>query len=145
MIPLGIRSNNPGNLEPGGWQGEMGRADGGRFARFNTMRNGIRALSKQLLVYYDRHKALNGSRIDTVDEAVSRWAPPNENNTEAYIAMVCTVCEVNRDDRLDFHDPTGNTLWWLARAIMYQENGYHAVEAGVSDADMDAGIAAALA
>ncbi len=142
-IPLGLRNNNPGNLEPGGWNGEMGVGEGGRFARYVTMAKGVRALAKQLLKYYDAYKGKNGTRIDTVEEAISRWAPPHENNTEAYIAMVCTLCEINRDDKLNFHDE--NTLYWLTTAIMYQENGPQYVTQHVSDAAITAGVLEALA
>lgn len=141
--PLGIRNNNPGNLEPGGFQGELGVGDGGRFSRFDQMSNGIRALAKNLLAYYDKHTGPDGTRIDTVEEAVSRWAPGNENNTEAYIAFVCRALEVGRKDKLDFRD--FNTLWWFVFAIGNEEQGPAAFAQYVSDDDITAGVQAALA
>ena len=135
MTTRGIRNNNPGNMEPGGWQGEIGTD--GRFAVFDTMVNGIRALGKNLLAYQGKHG------VDTVREAIERWAPGSENNTEAYIAFVCHVCELNADDQLNFRD--ADTLYWLVTAICEEENGHDAFTHGVSQADLEAGVNAALA
>ena len=143
MTTLAIRNCNPGNIRPSNpsWQGAIGENKG--FVIFDTMENGVRALGKQLLAYYDRHKAADGSRIDTVREAIERWAPPSENDTEGYVAFVCTVLEVRPDDELDFHDP--DTLYWMTVAIGEQESGHKAFTEGVSEADLNAGVAAALA
>jgi len=130
----GIRNKNPGNMEPGGWQGEIG--NDGRFATFDTMPNGIRALGKQLRVYQNRYG------LDTIREAINRWAPPNENQTDGYVAFVAHVLEVDPDDKLDFNER--DTLWWLTVAIMEQENGHDAVTQYISDAEIDAGIDAAI-
>lgn len=121
-------------MEPGGWQGETG--NDGRFAIFDKMENGIRALAKQLMVYQDKHG------VDTVREAITRWAPSSENNTEAYIAFVCHVCDLNDSDQLDFHDR--NTLFWMVTAIGEEEQGHDAFTKYVTDAQIDAGIDAAL-
>ena len=106
-LPRGLRNRNPGNLEPGGWQGEIG--NDGRFAIFDEMENGIRAICKQLIVYQQKYG------IYTVRGAISRWAPSNENDTEAYIAGVCAVLECKPDDRFDFTN--GDFLFWMATAI----------------------------
>jgi hypothetical protein len=131
----GIRNNNPGNMEPGGWNGEIGTD--GRFARFVSMQKGIRALGKQLLVYQSRYG------LNTIREAIERWAPPNENHTDGYVAFVAHILEVEPDDKLDFSDRS--TLWWMAVAIMEQENGHAAVSEYIADADINAGIDEALA
>ena len=142
MLPLGLRQNNPGNLRPSQppWQGQIGEANG--FCVFDRMDNGIRALAKNLLSYYNRSDG-KGGRIDTVREAISRWAPSNENNTAAYIAFVCSVLEVQPDDELDFRN--ADTLYWFVVAIGEQENGHDAFLRNVSDADINAGVNAALA
>ena len=130
----GIRNKNPGNMEPGGWQGEIG--NDGRFATFNTIPNGIRALGKQLRTYQNRYG------LETVRQAINRWAPPNENQTDGYVAFVASILEVDPDDKLDFNDRA--TLWWLTVAIMEEENGHAAVTQYISDAEIDEGINAAL-
>jgi hypothetical protein len=141
--PLGIRSRNPGNLRPSSppWQGQIGSANG--FCVFDTMANGIRALCKNLIAY-QRHPDGRGGRIDTVREAISRWAPGEDHNdTEAYIALVCTVLDCNQDDEFDFSDRS--FLYWMTIAIGEQENGHDAFLRGVTEADINAGVDAALA
>ena len=135
--PLGLRNNNPGNIRPSlpSWNGTVG-ANGG-FVVFDTMLHGIRALAKQLLAYYDRY------HIDTVREAINRWAPSSENDTEAYVAFVAHVLEVGPDDELNFHNY--DTLYWLVVAIGEQENGHDAFTHTVSDSVLAAGVHAALA
>ena len=136
----GLRNNNPGNMEPGGWLGETG--NDGRFAIFDTMEHGIRALARQLIKYYDVYKSADGSRIDTIREAISRWAPSNENHTLSYIAFVSSVMGIDPDTELDFHDR--DTLWWFIVAIGEEENGTDEFTANVTDAQIDAGVAMAL-
>lgn len=112
----------------------MGENSG--FVVFDTMTNGIRALCKQLIAYQDRYG------IKTVRGAISRWAPGNENNTDAYIAFVCGVLSCQPDDEFDFHSP--DFLYWIVTAIGEEENGHDAFTHTVTDADINAGIAAAL-
>lgn len=72
---LAARNNNPGNLryagQPGATQGEGG------FARFETPEAGYEALKAQI--------ELDKSRGMTVQEFVSKYAPPSENDTATYI------------------------------------------------------------
>src|SRR5690606_5584704 len=80
-LPRGVRNSNPGNLEWGDpWQGlvPVEQRTDSRFCQFVTPAYGIRALALTLITYYDRH------RISTVEDAISRWAPPVENDTLAY-------------------------------------------------------------
>lgn len=149
-LPLGLRLNNPGNIRPGRekWAGEIG-ANGG-FVEFDTMPNGIRALGKNLIAYYDnsggehpKYRSIDGTQIDTVKEAIYRWAPPaDHNDTNAYVTMVCTELDCATDDVFDFRDR--NFLFWMIAAIGHQEQG-GAFTRTVSDADILAGVDAALA
>ena len=75
---------------------------------------GIRALMKILLTYRFTHKKI------TVDEIISRWAPPSENDTNAYIDFVCKEINVNPMDKLD------NSIEHylpLVKSIIRMENG----------------------
>lgn len=143
-LPLGLRNNNPGNLEYGAFTrmygGEPG--EGGRFAKFPTMVEGIRALCELLIVYSTKPDG-KGGKIDTVEEAINRWAPNNENHTAAYIALVCTVLDCKKDDEFDFTDP--NFLFWMATGIGEEENGARAFNDNVTDTDILAGVTFALA
>lgn len=137
MIPLGLRNNNPGNLRPSAppWQGEAD--ENGGFVVFDTMANGVRALAKNLLAYFDSHG------LNTIRGIISRWAPPSDNNdTEAYIKSVCEACDVGPDAKLNLHDP--DTLYWLVVGIGEHENGASAFHSYVDQAETDAGVYAAL-
>lgn len=79
---LGIRSNNPGNIVKSSiqWQGKVNCP--GRFECFQSMYWGVRALAINLQSYYFNRG------LTTVNEIISRWAPPIENDTGAYIRFV---------------------------------------------------------
>jgi len=130
VIARGIRNRNPGNLDfnPAAfvrdpWVGELGleQHPNPRFTTFDTARHGIRALCKILLTYHRHRRAADGSQIDTVQEIVDRWAPPIENDTDAYAAQVRDALDVERDQVINPEDPT--TLMRLAAAIIRHENG----------------------
>jgi hypothetical protein len=141
-FPLGLRCRNPGNIVTGQhWQGEIGAS--GRFAVFDTMENGIRALALNLIAY-SKHDDGHGGKIDTVAEAISRWAPSSDNNdTSAYIHFVCTVLECGPDDVFDFTNK--DFLFWMVTAIGEQENGHDPFTESVTDAQIEEGVARALA
>jgi hypothetical protein len=133
-----IDLNNPGNIRPSNpsWQGAVGQSKG--FVVFDTMVNGVRALCRQLLVYQDRYG------IKTVRQVISRWAPPSDNNpTDAYIAFVCSVLNCQPDDAFNFRN--ADWLYWMVTAIGEEENGHDAFTQNVTDADINAGVSAALA
>jgi len=111
--PLGVRNNNPGNLGKGTkFNGEIG--DSGRFGVYDSAENGLRAISKNLLNY-------NAQGVNTPAAIISKWAPPNENKTDAYITDVSRALGVNPDTPLDLTDP--QTLAKLTVAIVKKENG----------------------
>ncbi|NWB55154.1 structural protein P5 [Pseudomonas sp. F8002] len=111
--PRGVRNNNPGNIDYNPrnvWQGQLGLEVGvpsPRFARFDRPENGIRALGKLLINYRgkDGMPGVGGPGIDTVRETITRWAPGNENNTEAYIAAVARRLGVSANDVIDVRKP----------------------------------------
>lgn len=79
-------NNNPLNIRfrsEGYWQGQA--PSGPRhpqFCRFYDLKWGFRAAFRLLLTYYDRY------HLTSVGKIVLRWAPPNENDTQAYIRFV---------------------------------------------------------
>lgn len=99
----GYRNKNPGNIDfvlANKWQGQLGIEVGvpkPRFARFATHEFGIRALTALLTTYYDRYAC------DTVREVINRWAPPQENDTGAYVSAVARKVGVGPDDRINLH------------------------------------------
>lgn len=125
--PRGVRNNNPGNIDynpRNAWQGQLGLEVGvpsPRFAHFDTPENGIRALGKLLINYRgkDGMPGVGGPGIDTVRETITRWAPGNENNTEAYIAAVARRLGVNANDVIDVRKPA--TLGVMVSSIIAHE------------------------
>lgn len=117
MIPRGVRNANPGNLRmsPSLWQGKIPNIENtdGAFEQFKEMKWGIRALMKLLIGYVN-----NG--CSTIEKIISRYAPSNENNTEAYIKSVCDRTGFERDEILT---PDEGTIKRLVYAISYHENG----------------------
>jgi phosphoenolpyruvate carboxylase len=77
-----IERNNPGNIEKDirwTWQGEMPGQKAGDKLVFDTLENGSRAMIKDLLTKVN-------SGVDTINEIITKYAPPSENPTAKYIA-----------------------------------------------------------
>ena len=99
--PRGIRNNNPGNIRHGqNWQGlnPDGRNIDPAFCVFKSPVFGIRALAKVLMNY----KKIHG--LNTVRQIISRYAPPNENQTKAYIKTVAEQIGVYPDTIIDIEE-----------------------------------------
>lgn len=111
-LPAPMRNNNPGALMPGG-----------KLAQYATPEEGIAALDQNLQRY-----ASQG--INTVSGIVSKWAPPTENNTQAYINNVSTMMGVKPDQPLNMSSPVVRHM--IAAGIMKQENGSGAFVAGAA-------------
>jgi hypothetical protein len=112
----GIRNNNPGNLAKTKetWVGQIDGPDP-RFVTFRTAQLGIRALAKTLLTYEDKHG------LRTLKDIITRFAPPEENDTEAYIAAVCHDMHTGPRDVISLHRQL--TLLALVMSIIKHENG----------------------
>jgi hypothetical protein len=84
------RNNNPGNLEMGAFARSFGAVGSdGRFAVFPTLADGTKA--KEELLFGSKSKYANLS----ITDALNRYAPPNENNTAAYIKSVASAVGVD--------------------------------------------------
>jgi hypothetical protein len=119
----GIRNQNPGNLRRSKdrWQGLSAQQTDPEFFTFDSPIYGIRALARVLIVYHDRRFAEDGSAIDTIEEIIARWAPPNENDTGAYIRAVVKRTGFAPGEALDLH--RHDHLRPLVEAIIRHENG----------------------
>ena len=120
----GIRNNNPGNLGFAGQRGASRENGSGRFASFNTPEEGIAAMSKQLDLHFTGKSAKSkelGRPLQSVTDIISAWAPPNENDTKAYIASVSKQLGVSPTARLNINDSATKTA--LMKAIVKKENG----------------------
>lgn len=111
----GERNNNPGNLNFAGQAGATLERPGGRFARFETAFDGLRALSRQLTLYA-------GRGINSIEKIISTWAPASDNNnTAAYIQAVSERLGVDPQAALNMGDP--QTMSALMSSIIHHENG----------------------
>lgn len=114
MATRGVRNSNPGNLRKSKdqWEGAIG--DDGEFVIFDSPESGVRALSKNLLSY-------GRQGYDSIEKIINRWAPPNENDTQAYIDSVVAATGIPATQSLDLSNP--DTLSSLAQAISFHETG----------------------
>lgn len=98
-IPRGLRNNNPGNIRKNSdvFQGEKTSSDK-EFKQFKSMAYGYRAIFKILSNYYRNYK------LDTIRKMIGRWAPENENNTDAYIKAVSDYAGIPADDPININD-----------------------------------------
>lgn len=117
--PRGIRNNNPGNIDFRGQSGATLERPGGRFARFETAYDGLKALSRQLMRYFEGKTT--GKPLQTLNDIISTWAPGNENNTGAYIAQLSKMMGVAPDAILNLKDP--QVMSSLMNGIIHHENG----------------------
>lgn len=95
MTVRSARNNNPGNIESNStaWVGKTG--DDGRFVTYATPEHGVRAMGKTLETYQNKHG------LTTVSQMISRWAPPNENNTTNYATFVASEMGISPDAQID--------------------------------------------
>src|SRR5688572_27870109 len=100
------------------FRGQTG-ADMDGIGIYNKISEGYRAMGKQLLAYERRG-------LRTVRQIIATWAPPNENDTDAYVDDVAKDLMVDADTELS----VSSELPKFGRAIAKHENGYalHSVE-----------------
>lgn len=114
----GEAAHNAGNLRYNAriaWLGEDAPPQDDRgYCRFKDDFYGLRALAMDLY-----HKWARGLR--TVEQIISVYAPPSENDTDSYIADVCERLAVKPDTLLDF-SRIGN-LVAMVRAVIKHEQG----------------------
>jgi hypothetical protein len=119
MTSRGIRNNNPGNIDRHAgtkWQGMADdQSSDPRFVVFKSPQYGIRAIARLMLTYQNQY------HLNTIRGLINRWAPPNENKTEAYIQAVAKSVGVGPDDEIDVD--SAQVMTGLIKAIILHENG----------------------
>ena len=96
----GIRNNNPLNIRHSAdrWQGARKEQTDKAFVQFENMAYGYRAAWKVLDSYWKHFKR---ERMPfNIRNIISRWAPPNENDTEAYIINVLKLGSLGGKEKL---------------------------------------------
>ncbi|PQL04897.1 structural protein [Pantoea ananatis] len=114
----GIRNNNPGNIRWGDeWKGLVpeGQRTDKSFCQFKAPEFGIRAMIIILRNYQSKYV------LKTITGIIKRWAPPNENDTQAYIRSVAQATGTDADKPIDLTD--SSKLFPLLQAIIKHENG----------------------
>jgi hypothetical protein len=116
-LPRGIRNHNPGNIRhsKARWRGMAVAQTDPAFVQFDAPEFGVRALMRVLVTYAVKHGLRN------VEGMITRWAPPVENDTRAYINAISRALGVAPDAPIDLCER--RTMITLARAIVRHENG----------------------
>jgi hypothetical protein len=130
-LPLGLRNNNVGNIRPitgDTWQGQVGVNSG--FVVFEDLSWGIRAFATNLYSSITKHNT------DTLAKYITRYAPPSENDTTAYINHVAAYTGIEANSPL----PTDvDSIKAILRGQMIVELGQQYADM-VSDQDIDEGL-----
>ena len=118
-LPLGIRNNNPLNIrrvKGQHWQGEAlpqrGSGEGASFVQFSSIEYGLRAAFCILRTYSVKYHAV------CIEDIITRWAPPTENDTRKYICDLCRLTGFGGKERL-----TENEWPKLVQAMARLESG----------------------
>lgn len=114
-LPRGIRNNNPGNLVKSSekWEGAIG--DDGRFLTFASMEWGVRAMARNIRTKQTKYG------INTLRKLITKLSPPNENDTNKYIATVSGWTGIDPNKPINLTDPT--TLTTIVNSLIKYENG----------------------
>lgn len=137
-LTRGLRNNNPGNIREGKgdstfWVGERATDDDASFEEFTTMPYGVRAAT----VLFRNYQSIYG--LDSIARLIGRWAPPNENNTAAYIAHISARTGIPPRAYINLRGPA---IYPFLRAVFREENGPVA-DTFISEEDIRKGVALA--
>ena len=114
---IGLRNNNPLNIRRVAgteWKGQRAEQKDKGFVQFSSTEWGIRAAFCILRTYRDKYQAV------CIEDIITRWAPPTENDTQRYICDVCRLTGFGGKERLtEKHWPR------LVGAMAVVESGMH--------------------
>ena len=99
-IPRGLRNNNPLNIRHSAsrWQGARAEQTDKSFVQFISMTMGYRAAWRILETYYKHFEAQH--KPFTPRNIIYRWAPPEENDSEAYLRSICRLTNLAGNEAL---------------------------------------------
>ena len=99
-VARGIRNNNPLNIRHSSdrWEGARAEQTDKSFVQFESMAYGYRAAWKVLESYWKHFREKR--EHFTVGNIIRRWAPPSENDTEAYIRTVLMLTSLGGKELL---------------------------------------------
>ena len=131
----GLRNNNPLNIRrnpANKWVGQAPEQKDREFVTFISMPYGIRAGVIILMNYWDKRG------LRTVREMIATWAPPSENDTDAYVRQVCLLSGLEANATADVYDP--DTLFILLDAMIVVECGVRLPESVIREGMALAGL-----
>ncbi len=125
MLPRGIRNNNPLNIRRSKdkWKGLRAVQADAQFCQFESLEYGWRAAFYLLTrTYYHKY------RLYTIRAIISKWAPPCENNSKAYVENVSRLTGIDPDEPIGI--PSERPARWIAlgMAMAIQENGFESMD-----------------
>ena len=99
-VARGIRNNNPLNIRHSSdrWEGARKEQTDKSFVQFESMAYGYRAAWKVLESYWKHFREKR--EHFTVGNIIRRWAPPSENDTDAYIRTVLMLTSLGGKELL---------------------------------------------
>lgn len=111
----GLRNNNPGNLKQTAtnWQGQVKPSGDPPFAQFSDAVWGARAMI--ILI----KRTYRGYGLNTIRGIITRYAPPAENDTQAYIQTISQKTGLSPDRVLSTEDDYRKVI----QAMAALENG----------------------
>lgn len=120
-ISRGSKNNNPLNIRRNGtkWKGLSSKQSDKSFFQFTDSYWGYRAAFITLRNYFLKHG------LKTVESWIYRWAPPVENDSDAYLRLVEKRAGVKAGDTPDVFDE--NVMCRIVAAMSLMENGVPAI------------------
>ena len=111
--------HNPGNImrTKQSWKGSVNDLPTERRVHYSTQEYGYRAMAKTLLTYYYKDHCRNLTTI------ITRYAPPTENPTKAYIEYVAQEAGFTTWSHLNVYKE--RVLFALVKAMARFEQGYY--------------------
>ena len=96
----GLRNNNPLNIRRSAdrWEGTATTQTDKSFVQFKTLAYGYRAAWKTLDTYCLRFR--RERRVYNVRNIIARWAPPAENDTDAYVRAVVRLSGLGGNENI---------------------------------------------
>lgn len=123
---LAAINHNPTNIIKSKYKWEGATAtpqrliDEGRTQRFEAFENDYYGLRAALINLKNGYFAKG---YNTISKIINKWAPPTENNTNAYINYVSAIVGIDKDKVLNYDDK--NIMFLLLKAIAKRDGGFN--------------------
>ena len=131
QLPRGLRNCNPLNIRHSAskWQGARSEQTDKSFVQFTSMAYGYRAAWRVMASYRKRFR--KECKPFTPRTIIHRWAPPSENNSEAYLHTVCLLTGLGGNEQMEWDTHAGRQR--MVRLLQ----GMTCVECGIKMKDIN--------